>query len=80
MTARRSRGFALLIVLWTVTLLALLGSHITGAARRAASISTLLHDAAQAEALADGLVNEAIFHLLDPSPRGWKADGVALRG
>ena len=75
-TRRRSRGFALLVVLWTVALLALLGSHITAAARRAASLSTLLHDAAVAEALADGMVDEAILRLLDPSPRGWKADGA----
>ena len=73
---RRSPGFALLVVLWTVALLALLGSHITAGARRAVSLGMLLHDAAQAEALADGLVFEAIFRLLDPSPRGWKADGV----
>ena len=72
----KQRGFALLIVLWTMALLALLGSHITAAARRTAAVSLLLHDAAQAEALADGLVQEAIFHLLDPSPRGWQADGV----
>ena len=74
--ARRPRGFALLVVLWTVALLALLGAHITAAARQAASLSLLLHGAARAEALADGLVDEAIFRLLDPSPRGWQADGV----
>jgi general secretion pathway protein K len=76
MPPRQARGFALLIVLWTVALLALLGSHITAAARRAAALSLLLQDAARAEALADGLVQEALFHLLDPPPRGWKADGV----
>ncbi len=70
------RGFALLVVLWTVALLALLIAHITAASRQAVSLSLLLHGAAQAEALADGLVNEAIFRLLDPSSRGWKADGV----
>ena len=74
---RRSRGFALLIVLWTVALLALLGTHITAAARQAAALSLLLHGAARAEALADGLVQEAVFRLLDPSPHGWTADGVA---
>lgn len=76
MNARRPRGFALLVVLWTVALLALLGTHITATARQAASLSLLLHGAARADALADGLVDEAIFRLLDPSPRGWKADGV----
>ncbi len=66
----------MLIVLWTVALLALLGAHITATARQAASLSLLLQGAAAAEALADGLVDEAIFRLLDPSPRGWTADGV----
>lgn len=75
MAAGRPRGFALLVVLWTVTLLALLGTRITATARQAVSISLLLHDAAQADALADGLVQEAIFHLLDPSSHGWKPDG-----
>ena len=76
MTRPGGRGFALLIVLWTVALLALLGAHITAAARQAASLSLLLHGAARAGALADGLVEEAIFRLLDPSPHGWQADGV----
>ena len=80
MAARPPRGFALLVVLWTVALLALLGAHITGTARQAASLSLLLHGAARAEALADGLVAEAIFRLLDPSSQGWKADGVPPRG
>ena len=73
---QRGGGFALLVVLWTVALLALLGSHVTGAARQAASLSLLLHGAARADALADGLVAEAIFRLLDPSAHGWKADGM----
>lgn len=64
-------------MLWTVALLALLGTRITATAHQAASLSLKLHAAAQAGVLADGLVNEAIFRLLDPSPRGWKPDGVA---
>lgn len=76
MEGPRPRGFALLIVLWTVGLLALLGSHITATSRQATAQSLLLQRAAEAEALADGLVDEAIFRLLDPSARGWKADGV----
>ncbi len=52
-------------------------SHITAASRQAVSLSLLLDGAAEAEALADGLVDEAIFRLLDRSPRGWKPDGVS---
>ncbi|CAH2601840.1 General secretion pathway protein K [Rhodovastum atsumiense] len=70
------RGFALLVVLWTVALLALLGTHVTATARQAASLSLRLRDAAAAGAAADGLVAEAIFRLLDPSPRRWVADGT----
>jgi len=77
--APRQRGFVLLIVLWTVGLLALIGAHITANARSAAEQATSLRAAAVAAATADGLVHEAIFHLLDRSERRWAADGVVHR-
>jgi general secretion pathway protein K len=73
------RGFALLVVLWTVAVLALLGSHITAAARAATARAAALRGGAVAAATVDGLVHEAIFRLLDPSPRHWAADGVPHR-
>ena len=72
----RERGFALLIVLWTLGLLALLGSHLAAAARGATELSTGLRAAAMAEAAGDGLVQEAIFHLVDQGKQRWAADGA----
>jgi general secretion pathway protein K len=73
----RQAGFALLIVLWTVALLALIGTAITSAARSAAARSAELRAAAEAQAAADGLAREAMYHLIDQSNAGhWTADGV----
>jgi general secretion pathway protein K len=60
---RRDRGFALLIVLWTVALLALLTSGLTASGRGEAKLAENLRDAALAEAAADGAAQEAIFRL-----------------
>jgi general secretion pathway protein K len=73
----RQRGFALLLVLWTMALLALLGGHLVAAARSATGQSMALRAAAEAETEADGLIEEAIFRLLAQGPGHWLADGVA---
>lgn len=75
----RQSGFVLLVVLWTVALLALLGGHIIGAARMATARAAGLRAGAVAGATADGLVFEAIFHVLDPSAQRWAVDGVPRR-
>lgn len=72
----RERGFALLIVLWTMALLAFIGTHITSEGRGAAQLAQNLRGAAMAEAAADGAVQAAIFHVLDPSRARWRADGA----
>jgi len=72
---RRQRGFALLIVLWSLALLALLGTHVTSAGRTEVRIARNLRDAAQAEAAADGAIHEAVFRLQDRSERRWRTDG-----
>jgi len=69
------RGFALLIVLWSVVLLALLVTQLVAAGRTELQLAANLRGAAVAEAAADGALHEAIFHLLDPATR-WRADGV----
>lgn len=74
---RRQAGFALLIVLWTLALLALIGSHITATAHAMLTRGAALRAAAQASAAADGAVFQAIFHLLDGPARRWPSDGVA---
>ncbi len=72
----RERGFALLIVLWTVVLLALLVTQLTASGRAEAQLAFNLRAAAVAEAAADGALSEGVFHALDSSDRHWRADGV----
>lgn len=69
-------GFALLIVLWSVVLLALLVTGIAAAGRSDVQLAANLRGAAQAEAAADGAVHAAAFHLLDPAAP-WAADGTS---
>ncbi len=72
---RREQGFALLIVLWSLVLFALMGSQLAATGRAAARLSANLRDAAVVQAAADGAIHEALFHLLDSSSRHWPADG-----
>ncbi len=80
----REGGFALLIVLWSLALLALIGTHVTATGRTETQLAANLRGAAAAEAAADGALHQAVFHLLDPSPRRWPPDGapreIALPG
>ncbi len=65
------RGFALLIVLWTLGLLSLLGAQLTGAARSQTRQAANLRANAVAEAAADGAAQEAVLRLLRHE---WTAD------
>jgi general secretion pathway protein K len=69
------RGFALLIVLWSVVFLALLMAGILAAGRSAVDLAGNLRMAAQEDAAADGAINSAIFHVL--APTAWPLDGAA---
>jgi general secretion pathway protein K len=71
----RQRGFALLIVLWTLSLLALLGTQLVATSRQHIQLAHNLIDAAALEAAANGAVQQAIFGVLDSSPRHWRPDG-----
>lgn len=73
----RERGFALLLVLWTLALLALIATQVTAAGRDEAQIAGNLRASALAEAAADAAVDEAAIHLLDASRERWVADGPA---
>ncbi|MDO9712284.1 type II secretion system minor pseudopilin [Paracraurococcus lichenis] len=80
MTSRgtgRERGFALLLVLWSMALLALLGTQVVATGRSELQLAGNLRGAAAAEAAADGAVHAAVFRLLDPSPQRWLPDGLA---
>ncbi len=80
---RRDRGFALLIVLWSLVLITLVLTQVTAAGRSEADLAGNLRRAASLRAQTDGVVHLAIFHLLDPAAP-WAADGadhiVALAG
>lgn len=71
----RQRGFALLIVLWTLPLLALLGMQLVATSRQHIQLAHNLIDAAALEAAANGAMQQAIFGVLDSSPRHWRPDG-----
>ncbi len=66
------RGFALLIVLWTMVMLALLSAQITGAGRSEAQLAASLRNAAQLEASADGAIDETMWHMLEGSGAQWQ--------
>ena len=70
------RGFALLIVLWTMVLIAFIVIHLTMIARSETRIAANLVMNAAAEAAADGAVYEAVFRLIDQSKeRHWEPSG-----
>ena len=72
----RQRGFALLIVLWTVGFLALLGTQIVGAGRSDTQLADNLKQAAVLAAAADGAVADAMFHMQAARDLRLRADGV----
>jgi general secretion pathway protein K len=75
--ALRDRGFALLIVLWMLVLIAFITIQVTATGRTELRISGNLAANAAAEAAADGAIYEALFNLSDPRPeRHWEADGL----
>ena len=72
------RGFALLIVLWSMVLLSLLFARLVSAGRSEAEIAFNLRAAAQRQAQADGVLYSVIFSLLGRANH-WPADGAAHR-
>lgn len=74
----RQRGFALLIVLWTLVLISFLVAQLTGNGRSELTIANNLASNAAAQAAADGGTYEAIFNLISQQPeRHWPLDGSA---
>ena len=71
----RERGFALLIVLWSLVLLSLLSAQLLASGRTAVNLAANLRAAAQAQAAADGAIYTAIFHLSIGGSGQWQADG-----
>ena len=76
MPYRRDEGFALIIVLWTLVLIAFIVAHVTANGRTEIRIAGNMVSEATAEAADDGAIVVAIFNLLDPNPdQRWPLDG-----
>ena len=75
---RRSGGFALLVVLWTLVLIAFIVARLTASGRTEIRIAGNLVADAVTEAAGDGAIFTAIFNQLDPSPdQRWPLNGQA---
>lgn len=61
---RHRRGFALLLVLWTLVPVSILFLTLSGVARSDSHLTFNLRDAAKLQAAADGGINTAVFALL----------------
>jgi len=72
----RDRGFALLVVLWSLVLITLVTTQIMASGRTALALATNMRDAAAAKSCADGAINETVFHLLATGPAQWTAGGA----
>jgi general secretion pathway protein K len=78
--APAARGFALIIVLWFLVLVAAIGAYILASARMETAIARNIRSSATAEALADGGIAEAVFNQSDTIvPNRWKPDGAPHR-
>jgi general secretion pathway protein K len=72
----RDRGFALILVIWVLALLALLGAEVAADSHSAAVVSRNRFDLAQLQASADAGVALAVIGLLDPVVNArWQPDG-----
>ena len=72
---QQDRGFALLIVLWTLILISLLILQLTETGSAQARLGANLRRAAIAEQAADGALQEAAFHLMDRTQTDWPLTG-----
>lgn len=70
----QQQGFALLIVLASVVLLALMLSALLANGRSAIIVAGNMRDAAAARAATDGAINEALFHALAGGAQHWAPD------
>jgi general secretion pathway protein K len=77
--ASRSGGFALLVVLWSLGILALFGVLLTSSARMQMGVATAVRDHAVAEAAAEGAIRRAMFVLLDGGQIGTTSQPIRVR-
>lgn len=72
----RQRGFALLIVLWTVGFLALLGTQIVASGRSDTQLADNLRREAVLAAAADGAIANVVFQMQAARDPSFQADGA----
>src|SRR5215471_9904458 len=73
---RQARGFALIVVLWFLVLIAAIATYLLANARSETAVARNIRAAASAEALADAGIAQAIFNRTDTIPsRRWDLDG-----
>jgi len=77
-SGRFERGIALILVLWVVTLLAVIAGSFVYGARSTALTAGNLVSIAKARALADAGIHRGLYELAKPTSDGarWKADGM----
>lgn len=77
---KSAHGFALVIVIWVLTLLSLMAGSFALTMRRADSVTMALKNNAQAEALTESSFTQAKYMLQQPDPnQRWLADGSIYR-
>ncbi len=69
------RGFALLVVLWSLIIISLITAQILASGRTAVALANNVRAGAEMRARADGAINEALFHLLSGGTAHWLPDG-----
>jgi general secretion pathway protein K len=73
----RERGFAVLVVLWTLALVALLVAHVLANGRTELSIAANRSEAEDVQAIADGAVYQATFRVMPRCrSRIWPAESI----
>jgi general secretion pathway protein K len=78
---RREHGFALILVIWVLALLALLAAEVAADSRSAAVVSRNRLDLAQLQASADAGITLAVMGVLNPVIAArWQADGRVYDG
>ena len=72
-----SRGFALIVVLWFLVLIAAISAYLIADARQETAIARNIMSAANAEALADAGVAQTVFNQTNPAESArWALDGA----
>ena len=74
---RKTKGLALVLVLWVLSLLSIIATGFVFSTRANTTLSGNMINMVRAEALADAGVHRAFYELQIPvmSPESWKADG-----